>query len=175
MIEPDDCLVVVIDMQERLVPVVAENESLIQSVVKLLKFSKLMNIPVLFTEQDKLGSTIKEVRDVYDVKPVSKIHFNSFLCPEFEAEVEKSKKRTLVIAGVESHICVLQTALHALQSFSVHVLYDAVSSRSLFHKNIAIERMRKAGCVISTTEIFMFELLKRAGTQIFKEALSLIK
>lgn len=175
LLDPEDCIIVIIDVQERLVPVVMDREVLIQNIIKLLKFAKVFNLQVVFTEQEKLGPTIKEVRDVCDGVVVPKVHFNCFFCSDFEKEIERSKKKTLVIAGIESHICVLQTAIYALPRFSVHVLQDAVSSRSSVNKDVAIERMRQAGCIISTTEIFMFELLKRAGTETFKAVLSFIK
>ncbi|MCX7857469.1 MAG: isochorismatase family protein [Deltaproteobacteria bacterium] len=175
LLEPEDCLIVIIDVQEKLVPVVAEKESMIKNITKLLKFAKILDLRVLFTEQEKLGPTIKEIKDIYEGTTISKIHFNCFFCPDFEMEVERSRKNTLILAGIESHICVLQTAIYAVDRFRVHVLQDAVSSRSLINRDIAIERMRQVGCIISTTEIFIFELLKKAGTEVFRNVLSFIK
>lgn len=176
LLEPEDCLLVIIDMQERLVPVVAERELLISNVVKLLKFAKVMSLPVIFTEQEKLGPTIREIKEAYEgTNVVPKIHFNAFFSEEFRKEVEGFKRKTLILAGIECHICVLQTALYALNDYNVHVLEDAVSSRNLKDKSASIERMRSAGCVISTTEILFFELLKRAGTDLFRSTLSLIR
>ncbi len=175
LLSPEDCLIVVIDVQERLVPFVEERDILVRNIVKLLKIAKILDLKVLFTEQEKLGPTIPEIKEVYNGTTISKVHFNCFFCPDFDREVERSMKRTLVIAGIESHICVLQTAIYALDRYQVHVLQDAVSSRTSINKNVAIERMRQAGCVISTTEIFIYELLKRAGTDTFKKVLSIIK
>jgi nicotinamidase-related amidase len=81
----------------------------------------------------------------------------------------------LVIAGVESHICVAQTAIYALPDFNVHIISDAVSSRTSKNRHIALERMKQAGAVISSTEMFIYEILQKAGTDAFKATLQLVK
>jgi nicotinamidase-related amidase len=175
LLDPEDCLIVVIDVQEKLVPIMAEKETLIQNVGRLLKFAKILNLPVILTEQENLGPTVREIKELYEGEVISKIHFSCFFSPEFDSGVERSGKKTIVLAGIESHICVFQTALSALDRYAVHVLVDAVSSKSLLNKEVAVERMREAGCIISTTEMFIFEILKRAGTDTFRKVLPIIR
>jgi len=106
---------------------------------------------------------------------IEKISFNCFLSAEFEERIKQLKRKTLILVGAEAHICVAQTALHALSSFTVHVVKDAVGSRTAENRNIAIERMQQAGAIITSTEMFIYEVLERAGTDRFKEVLQLVK
>jgi nicotinamidase-related amidase len=94
---------------------------------------------------------------------------------EFEHNIKRLERKTLILAGVEAHICVAQTALHALPSFKVHVLADAIGSRTIENRDLAIERMRQAGATITSTEMFIYEILQRAGTDNFRAALQLVK
>ncbi len=176
LIERQDCLLVVIDVQERLMPVIHEKEKVIANTATLVRFCGICGIPVVCTEQQKLGSTLRQVRDLVDgFTVVEKAHFNCFLSPQFRDEVENSGRKTLVLAGVESHICVAQTAVYAVPDWQIHVIADAVSSRSADNKAIALQRMHGAGAVISSTEMFIYEILARAGTDEFKAALPLVK
>ena len=172
----DDIVLVVIDVQEKLMPVIADGGKLIDNIVKLLKFSQFIKHPVILTEQEKLGKTVPEVRrEILDFNPISKIVFDGFLCDEFVEQLNQMRRKTLILTGVEAHICIAQTALHALPHFKVHVVGDAVSSRTLESRNIALERMRQSGAVISSTEMVIYELLQRAGTDEFRAALKLVK
>lgn len=176
LIDRDESLLVVIDIQERLMPVIADRERVIENVLKLVQFSKIVGLPVVLTEQERLGSTLNEVKkELHDLEPVVKKHFNCFYDDIFSEKVRGSGKKTLIIAGVEAHICVAQTAIYASSRFNVHVIEDAVSSRTRDNRGFAIERMKQAGVVISSTEMFIYEILKMAGTAEFKEALKLVK
>jgi isochorismate hydrolase len=95
-----------------------------------------------------------------DVRPISKAVFNCFLCDEFVCQVHQTERSTLILPGVETHICVARTALHALPHFEVHVASDAVSSRTLHNWNVRLERMRRRGAVINSTEMAKLELLR---------------
>lgn len=176
LIERQDCLLVVIDVQEKLMPVIHEKEKVIANTATLVRFCGICGIPVVFTEQQKLGSTLRQVRDPADgFTAVEKVHFNCFLNPQFREEVENSGRKTLVLAGVESHICVAQTAVCAAADWRVHVIADAVSSRSPENKAIALQRMHGAGAVMTSTEMFVYEILVKAGTDEFKAVLPLVK
>lgn len=176
IIERDDTIFILIDMQERLLPVMFDREALIRNVEKLVRFSLIASIPIIVTEQEKLGPTVKEVKNlISEVEPVRKIHFNSFFCEQFTEKVNSLSRKTLVLAGIEAHICVAQTALFALPDFRVHVISDAISSRNPQNKNIALQRMMQAGVTISSTEMFIYEVLKSAGTEEFKATLELVK
>ena len=171
-----DTILVIIDVQERLAPVVRDKDALIENVQRLVKFSLLAEIPVVVTEQQKLGQTVPEIMDLMpSITPITKLTFDCFKSPEFCDLVSRLNRKTLIITGIEAHICVLQTALHGLESYNVHVIADAIGSRSLHNKEIALRRMEKAGVTLSSTETAIYELMERAGTELFKKVLPLVK
>ena len=106
---------------------------------------------------------------------IEKVHFNCFMNPQFSEKVNSLGRNTIVIAGAESHICIAQTALAALANRRVHVISDAVSSRSPANKAVSLARMRDAGAVISSTEMFIYEILVQGGTDEFRSVLPLVK
>jgi len=176
LIEKEDSMLVIIDMQERLFPVMAEKEALADQVMKLVRFSKIVGIPVIVTEQEKLGSTLPEIKgELTSAAPVPKLDFNCFGCEAFVKRVQELDKRTLILCGIEAHICVAQTALYAASDYEVHVIADAIASRSPENRRVALERMSRRGITITSTEMVIYELLKRAGTNTFKEVLKLVK
>jgi nicotinamidase-related amidase len=176
LIGKEDCVLIVIDVQDRLIPAISGREMLLQNTLRLLKFSQLLDIPAVITEQKKLGSTLSEVTtEAASINVIEKVHFNCFMSGEFEHTIQKLERKTLILMGVEAHICVSQTALYALQSFKVHIIADAIGSRTIDNRDIAIERMRQAGAIITSTEMFIYEALQRAGTDKFKAALQLVK
>lgn len=176
IIERDDTILVIIDVQEKLLPVMFDRELIIKNIEKLVRFSLIASIPIIITEQEKLGSTVKEVKNLIPgIEPIRKIHFNCFFCEPFTEKVKSLSRKTLVLAGIEAHICVAQTALFALPDFCVHVISDAISSRNTQNRDISIQRMMQAGATISSTEMFIYEVLKRAGTEEFKATLELVK
>lgn len=176
LITREDSVLVVIDVQERLLPVIANKDPVVDNVVRLVKSAKIIGLPVLLTEQQKLGPTVEEVRrELPDLQPIGKLAFDCFLCAEFKSEVRRTKRNTLILTGVETHVCVAQTALHALSEFTVHVVSDAVGSRTVDNQKVAIDRMRDGGAVITSTEMLIFELLQQAGTDEFKAVLPLVK
>ena len=131
---------------------------------------------LVVTEQEKLGGTVSEVKgELPAERAIQKVHFNCFFCEDFAERVKKTKKKTLVLAGVEAHICVAQTALHALSSYDVQVISDAVSSRTADNRSIALLRMRDAGATITSTEMFIYEILQKAGTDEFRAVLPLVR
>jgi nicotinamidase-related amidase len=172
----DDSILVIIDMQERLLPAIAEKDDIIRNIVKLGQFARIMNVPVLFTEQEKLGPTVSEIRGVLGgARPVQKVEFDCFRSPPFVRRIAGLGRDSLILAGVEAHICVAQTAIHGAGSFCIHVVADAVSSREVRNREIALDRMGQQGVVISSTEMAMYELMARSGTDEFREVLKLVK
>jgi nicotinamidase-related amidase len=176
LISKDDSLLVIIDMQENLVSKVAGSDTVVENILRLIRFSRIVGIPMVVTEQEKLGKTISDIRDrLRGVQPISKLEFNCFRSNEFRERLTQLKRNTLIIAGIEAHICVAQTAMYGLSEYNVHVVSDAISSRSIHNRVVAINRMRQFGVHITSTEMFIFELLGKAGTNTFKEVLKLIK
>ena len=147
----------------------------------LLRLAEILHIPVILTAQyvKGLGPIVPEIIEA--APGVGQFEKNSFGCfgePGFIDQIKKRapKARTLVVTGVESHICVMQTVLGALGSgYLVHVASDAVCSRTRENWQIGLDRMERAGAVISSTEMVVYELLGRSGTKEFKEILPLLK
>ena len=176
ILDRKDTLLVIIDMQERLVPVMSEKEKLIENMVKLIRFSKIIGIPTILTEQENLGETLPEIRSLLpDTEPIRKLEFNAFLSRSFKEGLKAMGRNSLIMGGIEAHICVAQTAIHAVPDYLVHVICDAVSSRSLLDWDIALRRMQQSGVTITSKEMVIFELLERAGNDTFREALKLVK
>jgi nicotinamidase-related amidase len=176
LLRGDDALLVVIDMQERLLPVIAGKETVIENVLKLVKFASIIGLPIIVTEQQNLGETTPEIRaELKGIKPITKLEFDCFRSHAFADQIRRLNRSTLIIAGIEAHICVAQTALHALANRAVHVVSDAISSRSPHNWKVALDRMGKDGVTITSTEMVIYELLEKAGTDQFREALKLVK
>jgi isochorismate hydrolase len=176
LLRGDDALLVVIDMQERLLPVIAEKERVIENVLKLVKFAPIIGLPIVLTEQQNLGETTPEIRaGLGEFQPIIKLEFDCFRSRAFTDRIRHLNRNTLIIAGIEAHICVAQTALHALADHAVHVVSDAISSRSPRNRKVALARMGKAGVTITSTEMVIYELLGVAGTDQFREALKLVR
>jgi isochorismate hydrolase len=176
LISREDSLLVIIDMQERLVPVVTNHEKVVVNTKRLLALADVLRLPVVVTEQEKLGSTIAEISEnITDFEPISKLSFNCFSCEAFAQRVGEVRRNTLIICGIEAHICVTQTALRAYPQFRVHVVSDAISSRSPDNVSVAIERMAASGVTITSTEMVIYELLQKAGTEEFKRMLPHVK
>jgi isochorismate hydrolase len=176
LIEREDCLLLLIDIQERLLPVIADKEKIVDNIVKLVKFSTIIGMPIVVTEQERLGSTVDEIRgEISEFNPIQKICFDCFSCEKFVERIGMHGRKTLLFTGIEAHICVAQTVLHALQTFHVHVVADAISSRMTENRHVALRRMEAGGAIITSTEMVIYELLKKAGTEEFKAALKLVK
>ncbi len=176
LLEREESLLVIIDMQEKLLPAMAHRETVTENATRLLVFSDIIGLPVVVTEQGKLGATVFDLSHrKQTVKPISKLAFNCFLSDEFADTIHRSGRKTLILTGLEAHICVAQTALYAAPQFNVHVVRDAISSRTADNWNVAVERMRASGVTITSTEMVIYELLKRAGTDEFKATLALVK
>ncbi len=176
LLSREDTVLVIVDMQERLLPVIYGKEKILNNVLKLVRFAKIIGLPVLVTEQEKLGATVPEIRaELPENVPINKVEFDACRCAGFTERLDNLGRNSAVLAGIESHICVTQTALSLLPRYTVHVVSDAVSSRSPDDWNIALQRMRQGGAVISSTEMVIYELLQKAGTDEFKTALRLVK
>ena len=172
----EDSVLIMIDVQERLVPAMSGPEKLIENCKRLLALAKITGLPVIFTEQEKLGPTLRELTEgLPDYRPVAKTAFNCFSCVPFAARVRETGRHTLILAGIEAHICVSQTALWAQPRFRVHVVSDAVSSRSPGNLIVALSRLRAAGLTITSTEMVIYEVLEKAGTDEFRAMLPFVK
>lgn len=176
LLDREDCVLIVIDVQDKLLPQIAHRERMVGNIIKLVKFAKIIDLPVIITEQEKLGDTVPKIlNELQEIKPIRKIFYSCFGCSDFVTELKKLNRKTIILTGMETHICIMQTALHALKEFKVHVISDAVSSRFLINWERGLERMHDSGVVISTTEMAIFEILRRAGTDEFRAILPLVR
>ena len=179
-LSPQQCALLVIDIQEKLLPPIHEKERLVRNTQLLIRLAKILSLPVIATTQYSkgLGPMVAEISSLLpDTQPLDKLEFGCFSNGEFCSSVAALNGRnTLLLCGMETHICVLQTALGALaQGHRVHVAADAVGSRSELNWKLGLQRMRDAGAVISSTEMMIYELLGKSGTPAFKEMLRFIK
>jgi len=180
MLNAEQCALVVVDIQEKLLPPIHEKERLVRNSQLLIRAAKILSLPVIVTTQYSrgLGQTVPEIASLLpDVTPLDKLEFGCFRNGQFCSSVAGLNRRnTLLLCGMETHICVLQTAMGALaQGHCVHVAADAVGSRSELNWKLGLDRMRDAGAVISSTEMMIYELLGKSGTPAFKEMLQFIK
>lgn len=176
LLNREDAMLVVIDVQDRLFPHVAEGPAALANIVKLIRYARIMDLPVLLAEQQKLGPTVAEIKEqLPTVAPVPKNSFGCLGCEDFRVALQATSKRALILVGIEAHVCVAQTALQALEDYTVHVVADAVTSRSLTDKQVALQRLQAAGVVITSTEMLMYELLRRAASDEFRAVLELVK
>lgn len=169
----------VIDMQEKLLPVVNNHEAITESCLKVVHGLRILNVPIVVTQQytKGLGNTIPKINDaIGNFSYIEKLTFSCYREPSFIKVMNRTGKRNVVIMGVESHICVLQTALDLLyNNFNPVIVTDGIGSRYDSDKEIALWRMRDVGCIMTTTESILFELTRSADTPEFKEISKLLK
>jgi len=167
-----EAVLVIVDIQERLATAMGERQKVIANCLHLITAAGLLRIPVLITEQypKGLGPTVSEIKDALDsYHPIEKIAFNCCGEQRFLDELASVGKRKVILTGMETHVCVLQTCIGLLtDGHSVHVVRDAVCSRKTEDYDTGIEYMRNAGGVITCTETVLFQLLEKAGTEEFK-------
>jgi len=175
----ENSVLVIVDVQEKLTNVMYEKEALRQEFVKLIKGTKVLEVPIVLTEQNPegLGATIAEVKALLpDLEPIYKMSFSCLGEEEFPKRLKDLGRKQVILTGIETHVCVYQTAMDLVDAcYDVQVVADCVSSRTLANKQIALDKMRKAGIDVTSTEIILFELLKAADSPIFREISSIIK
>ncbi|NLN37998.1 MAG: hydrolase [Smithella sp.] len=179
MLNRDDAVLVMIDFQGALAQAMHNKENLFACNVKLIHGCKALGLPILVTEQvpEKLGPTIDQLASALgDFTPVAKETFSCFAHQEFRARLEEFGRRQIVLTGIECHICVYQTALDLLQSgYGVHLVADAVSSRTPENRDIGIRAVKSAGARITSTEMVLFELLATAADPQAREIFKIVK
>jgi nicotinamidase-related amidase len=180
VLNADSTALVVIDLQERLVPGIDGADAVLTNTHKLLELAKILKLPTFVTTQyaKGLGPTVPEIEAATDAEPLDKVCFSCFGHQPFLQAVAAtmSPGSTLLLAGVETHICVLQTALGGLAAgYDIHVAADAVGSRTKESHALGMERMRHAGVVISSAEMAIYELLGDARRAEFKQMLPFLK
>ena len=175
----EGAILLVVDIQEKLLAKIYHKEDLIVNISKLLTVANKLKLPFIVTEQypKGLGQTVPEITALLpDYEPYEKLSFSSCEAQEVIGALEKNGAKKVIVIGIEAHVCVLQTVLDLLSlGYEVYVPNDGVSSRRKNDLMVAIKRMMDEGAVITTVETAIFELLRKAGTQEFKEVLEVIK
>ncbi|MCZ6690043.1 MAG: hydrolase [Planctomycetota bacterium] len=172
-------VLLVIDMQETIFRRCLERQDVEKNAVKLIKAANALGLPILVTEQypEGLGGTSEGIAAALgEFQPIPKRSFSSLGEPEFEDRLRATGRDTVIICGIEAHICVYQTGRDLTTSGKqVHVAGDAITSRGKFDLEVAVDRMRREGVTLSSTELIIYELLGSSGTDEFKRLLPLLK
>ena len=170
---------ILIDVQEKLTEQMSDRDRLIKNLEILINGIQILGIPLLYTEHypEKLGTTIEQLRTkLTDISPIRKQHFSCCAKVTFLEALKRLNSKTIVLAGIETHVCVFQTAIDLLnQDYKVELICDAVSSRHPINQDIALKRMAQEGVLLSTTEMFLFNCLKIASGDCFKQILQLVR
>jgi nicotinamidase-related amidase len=179
LLESQRSILLVVDVQERLAPAISGSDLLVDRISTLLRAAAELGVPVLATEQYSkgLGHTIKPLAGLLPAgSVVEKIHFNAAFEPGFVERLRELDRPQIVVTGTEAHICVLQTTLGLKEAgFDCFLVADAVGSRDPDNRRLGMERMRANGVEIVTSEMVMFEWLRRGATPAFKKVLPLIR
>jgi len=180
-LEAEQCALIVVDIQEKLLPPIFQKEQLVHNSQLLIRAAGVLRIPAIVSTQytKGLGATVPEISSLLpETEAIDKDRFSCFGSDTFCTLLKRlpGNRNTLLLCGMESHICVMQTALAALrEGYLVHVASDAVSSRTEWNWKIGLERMRVSGAVISSTEMMIYELMRSSSSPAFKEMLPYLK
>ena len=168
----DETVLVIVDIQERLAAVMDKKKSVVDNCLHLIELSNLLKMPLLLNEQypKGLGPTVSEIREAVDpYAPLEKVTFSCCSGPSFMEKLSGLGKKKVLLTGMETHVCVLQTCIGLIEAgYIVHLVSDAICSRKKEDFRTAIEFMRDAGAVITCTETVLFQLLEKAGTEEFR-------
>jgi isochorismate hydrolase len=179
MLKTDDTVLLVVDVQGRLARIMYEKERLLDHLIQVINGCKILEIPIVWAEQNPkgLGPTIPEIAVHLDgCTPIPKMSFSCMGCDAIVEELSARGRKQVLIAGIETHICVYQTACDLLEAgYAPHVVSDAVSSRTRENRTVGIERCRDVGAAITSVEMALFELLKIAEGDEFKALLRIVK
>lgn len=177
----DDTALLIVDIQRRLLPHMAHHEDLAAAAIRMIRAADVFKLPIITTEQyaKGLGATAVSLQEAFEpgtFRAIEKMTFSCCATEEIVSALSQVGRTRIIVVGIEAHVCVQQTVLDLLaMGYVPFVCADAVGSRHDIDRDVAIERMRQAGAVITTTESAMFELLHRAGTPEFIKILKIVK
>ena len=179
MLDPKSTVLVIIDVQGKLAQIMHDRDTLFKNLHILVSGVKLLNITIIWMEQvpDKLGSSIPEIKDVLiDQKPIIKDVFSCMKNEEFNNQIKRINPNDIILAGIESHVCVYQTAMDLLEKkYNVHIVADAISSRISENKELGIERMILEGAMQTSVEMLLLEIQGEATGDRFRQISKLVK
>ena len=178
-LSPKNSLLLVIDIQEKFRPVIYEFDRVVINSRKLIQSANTLNIPIILTEQypKGLGSTVAEIKEVLaNHDQIEKVSFDCFGDSDFLNLINEKKRKNLLICGIESHVCVTQTALSAQDNgFNVYLMADAISSRKKSDYDISLRRLETEGVKLASTEMIIFQMIKDSKDRNFKELSGIVK
>ncbi len=179
MLEQEDTAIVLVDVQGKLARLMHESEAFIHNIRIMLQAGRILGLPVVWAEQvpDKLGATVPEIAELLsDYQPIAKTSFSCGGSEEFNAALQATGRKHILLMGIEAHICVYQTSIDLLeQGKGVHVVTDAIASRQPENKAIALQRISAAGGQLTSTEMCLFEMLGSAKGDEFRQIARLLK
>jgi nicotinamidase-related amidase len=179
MMTTENAALVLIDVQEKLLRAMHNPENLLQNLKKMVNGARLLGLPIVWTEQNPagLGPTVPEIAELLpDHRPLSKFSFSCCGSETFMKDLKALDRKKLLTAGIEAHVCVYQTVADLINlQFDVEVVVDAVASRTPENRAIGLEKSKAAGAGLTSVETVLFELLKEARGERFKEISNLVK
>lgn len=179
MLEISKTALVVVDVQGKLAELMSGKETLFANIAILIKAANTLGIPIIWCQQapDALGPTVDQLAELLeDTEPIDKYTFSCCSNLDFFTRIKELKRSHVILAGIEAHICIYQTAMDLMDmEIDVNVIADAVASRTPENKDIALQRLNAEGASLSTTEMALFELLKDAKHPNFKDIAKLVK
>ena len=179
MLTVQDTTLLIVDIQEKLARAMHAREEFIANVQRLVRGARALGLPVVWAEQNPkgLGPTVPEVAELlHGLTPISKFSFSCGASESCMQQLRRIGRTQVLIAGIETHVCVYQTAAElALAGFQVEVVADACSSRTPQNKHVGLDKCRAAGATVTSVETALFELLKVAEGPLFKELLNIVK
>ncbi len=178
MLNVPNTALLIIDVQEKLMAAIDRQAELLASLCRLAAGAKVLELPVIFTEQypQGLGPTMPELAALLPGKPVTKLNFSCCREPPFIERLSACGRRQLLVAGIEAHVCVYQTVMGLLEAgYEVHVAADGVSSRAAANRELALRRLEAAGACLTSVEMALFELQQIASGDSFKAILEIVK
>lgn len=179
-IQRENSLAILVDVQEKLLPVINDKDELLKNIMKLIKGLNVLQVPILESKQytKGLGETVPPIKEllIEGTPSFDKISFSCYDDTSIKQYIMEQGKTFIILFGMEAHICLLQTAIDCMEvGYQVIVVVDCIGSRKDSDKQIAIKRLEKEGVIITTLESLLFELTRYAGTEIFKEISKIIK
>ena len=181
MFTPENTVLLVVDIQGKLATQVHDHSKLLKNIQGMIKGAQILDIPILWTEQapEKIGPTIPEIASLLSslkLSPITKVSFSCCGSNTFMEELKFLNRKQILLVGIETHVCVYQTAVDLIEAgYEVQVIADCVSSRTLENKNLGIDRMQARGAGITSLEMIACELIRTSQHFQFKDILSLIK
>jgi len=179
MLTKENAVLVIVDIQGKLASLMHRRDEFYDNVVRMIKGAQVLEIPIIWNEQipDKLGPTVDKIKEaIAQAGPLVKTSFSCCGNPEFNSTLSKMDRKQVLLVGMETHVCVYQTAIDLLDDgFEVYLVADAVSSRIPENIEIGRNAIAKAGAYVTSVEMCLFEMLKEAQGDQFKQIIKIVK